>query len=80
MYSECDTLAVQENGQIIISNSMHGNQAGLYVGPIRTTSGLSLAVQCTYSDQITIDLDLSVDDADFAGQDAGDESEVNQIF
>ena len=59
---------------------MHGNQEGLYAGPIRTTSALSLDVQCIYSDQITIDLDLSVEDADFAGQDAGEESEVNNII
>ena len=56
---------------------MNGNSEGLYAHGIRTTSALSLDVQCVYPAEITIDLDLSVEDALFEAEDAGEDGTVS---
>lgn len=81
-YAECDTSAQQiyekdVRNDIVISNTMNGNSEGLYAHGIRTTSALSLDVQCVYPAEITIDLDLSVEDALFEAEDAGEDGTVS---
>merc|ERR1712003_163598 len=84
-YAECDTSAQQiyekdVRNDIVISNTMNGNSEGLYAHGIRTTSALSLDVQCVYPAEITIDLDLSVEDALFEAEDAGEDGTVKPEF